>query len=361
MKTTRFLSSVLGAVLLIMAFATAADLLGFAYNKAVVLAASATFVITMVALFDKRDDGVVLQAGIFKEVWTGEVIKKMRLAEMYAWTMAITKDYSRFVTSVGDEAQVIHLASFPIQPDVLVDNSTYPIPVQAMTTTDIPISLNKFQTKVTEVTDDALFANTTNPIQLHTQAHTDAILDNKFALGAWNICPAGDSVATPVIVATGASDGTGRKKLLWDDLITLKRRLDAAKVSNRPGSRIIALEVSHETDLASADQTFKDKYFDWATGKPYSALGFTFYPCDVNPYYNFTTLVKQSFGVTPTVAMRQASMFFSTDRVGKANGNTTVYLTPKTAETQKNTMAVRHYHLITRLMNEGVAAIVSPG
>jgi hypothetical protein len=58
--------------------------------------------------------------------------------------------------------------------------------------------------------------------------------------------------------------------------------------------------------------------------------------------------------------MRRATMFFSNRIVGKANGGTIPYLTPKTAETQQNTMAVRHYNLISRLMNEGVGAIVSP-
>ena len=361
MKTIKFFNSLFTALLFICLLGVALTIAGLPAAAVYTTLLSIVLLATIVAAFTKSE-GSVLSATIFKEVWTGEIIKRVGIMESFAWVAAITKDYSRYVSTLNEEAQVIHLASFPIQPDVLIDNTTYPIPTQALTTSDVVISLNKFQTKVTAVTDDVLYANTTNPMALHAEAHTSSIFENKLSLGAWNICPTANSAAMPVMAATGADDGTGRKKLTFADVLSYKRLLDNAvpKIPSTPGSRILVLSQDHENDLASADQTFKERFYDWATGKPYNALGFTFYSSEANPYYNTTTLTKQSFGVTVTGAMRRATMFFSTRITGKATGGTIPYLTPKTAETQQNSMAVRHYHLITRLMNEGVGAIVSP-
>jgi hypothetical protein len=218
MKTIKFLSSLFQALILVLLVSVAAATFGADPVPVFYVGLALTAVLTVVAAFNQNPVNA-LSATIFKEVWTGEIIKRVNILESFSWVNAIVRDYSRFVSVLNEEAQVIHLASFPIQPDVLIDNTTYPIPVQALTTSDVPISLNKLQTKVTAVTDDALYANTTNPMVLHAEAHANAVLETKFALGAWNICPSGNSAAMPVIVATGADDGTGRKKLQWADLV----------------------------------------------------------------------------------------------------------------------------------------------
>ena len=362
MKPLKFLTSLFYALLMITGFTAAAPALNCDPAPVFYTLCGGTILYNVFANKIKDASGWSFHATIFKEVWTGEIIKRVGIIESFAWVNAIKQDYSRFVNVLNEEAQVIHLASFPVQPDVLIDNNTYPIPTQELTTSDIPLSLNKFQTKVTTVTDDALYANTTKPMMLHSEAHANSIMENKFALGAWNICPNGDTAAMPVMLATGDDDGTGRKKLTWDDVANYKRALDRAlpKIPTMPGSRIMVLDQDHENDLGSVNQTFKDKFYDWATGKPYSALNFTFYSSQANPFYDLNSLTKNSFGVSEDNSMRRCTMFFSTHIAAKANGSTIAYLTPKTAEMQQNSMAVRHYHLITRLMNQCVGAIVSP-
>jgi hypothetical protein len=324
-------------------------------------------VLTLVgALFNNainQASGYALGAGtIYRQVWNGELIKKMRLVEMYTWVIAIVKDYSQYVTKVGEEAEVINLASFPAEPDVLIDNNIYPIPTQDLPTDPLTLTLNKFQTKVTPITDDEVYANTTKKMENTTVAHTMAIMRKKFAKGAWNICPTGNTTATPVILATGDDDGTGRKMLTMKDLKTFKRKLDLAEVNDAPGTRILVLSTEHENDLVAADQKFADNFYNYASGKPYNTLNFTFYGYNENPYYHTTTLVKQPLDSVVTAAIRRCSMFFSQDRVGKANGTSKAYLAPSELNPaeQKATYAARSWNMITRLNNEGVGAIVSP-
>jgi hypothetical protein len=305
--------------------------------------------------------GYALGVGtIFRQMWTGETIKKMGLLEMYTWVMAITRDYSQYVNKLNEEVEVINLASFPIEPKVLIDNLVYPIPIVALPTTPLTLALNKFQPEVTPITDDELFANSTNKTKNVVDAQTNAIMKKKYAKGAWNICPTGNTAATPVILATGGDDGTGRKMLTMKDLKTFKRKLDDAKISDVTGSRILVLSLDHQNDLIDADQKFADNFYNFATGKPYNTLNFTFFGYDENPHYNTTTLAKQPLDVVVTASMRRCSMFFSTERVAKATGTTKAYLNGAEGTMQQSTYGARHFNMITRIMDEGVGAIVSP-
>ena len=70
-----------------------------------------------------------------------------------------------------------------VDPDVLINNTTYPIPLQALEDKDIAISLDKFQTKVTPVTDDELYAISVQYDKMSRvkESHANARSDAKFA------------------------------------------------------------------------------------------------------------------------------------------------------------------------------------
>ena len=62
-------------------------------------------------------------AGVFTEIWTGELVKKLRTGITATWLDGIP-DYS-------DKAEndIIHLIDVGGDPDVLINNTTYPIPI----------------------------------------------------------------------------------------------------------------------------------------------------------------------------------------------------------------------------------------
>ena len=70
----------------------------------------------------------------------------------------------------------------------MVNNTTYPIPLQNLDDADITISLDKFQTKVTPVTDDELYAISYDKISRVKESHSNAINDSKFAKAAHALC-----------------------------------------------------------------------------------------------------------------------------------------------------------------------------
>ncbi|MGY0034443.1 hypothetical protein [Pedobacter sp. NJ-S-72] len=68
----------------------------------------------------------VAQMAIFREIWTGEVIKFVTAALKATFLDGIA-DYSKYVSNVGDEAQAIHINSMNVLPEVLINNTTYPL------------------------------------------------------------------------------------------------------------------------------------------------------------------------------------------------------------------------------------------
>ncbi len=302
--------------------------------------------------------GGVAAATVFKEVWTGEVIKALSTAEKATFLDGITP-YDRYVSAVGDEAQAIHLVYMGVEPEVLINNTTYPIPLQVLDQEDVVIQLDKFQTKVTPVTDDELYALSFEKIATVKDKHASAIAKSKIAKAIHALAPSGDTEKMPVIVTTGADDGTGRRKLVWADLLTFKRKLDKLQVAAE-GRRLVLCN-DHLNDLLESDEKFKDQFYSSATGQLYNRYGFEFHNYINMPYFTVATKTKKSFASVPGVGDRQATVFFSLERAAKAQGWTKMYFSEAKSdpEHQRNLINFRHHFIVMPTREEARGAIIS--
>lgn len=311
-----------------------------------------------ISLIPMQSLGAITMAGVYKEVWTKEVIKRLSSLGEGTFLDGI-KDYSQHVSAVGEEMQAIHNVYFGVQPDVLINNTTYPIAIQELDGEDVVITLDKYQTTATPITDDELFALTYDKIGLTKEAHAEAINEWKIQKAIHALAPAGNVAAMPVLVTTGEDDGTGRKRLVWSDLVRFKAKLD--KLSIPKAGRRLVLCSDHENDLLELDPKFKDQYFEATSGKVYNRLGFDFYSYLGNPYFNPTTLNKLSFGSIPTATDQQATVFFSLARASKAKGWTKMYHSKSENDplTQRNLINFRHHFIVMPTREEARGAIVS--
>lgn len=302
--------------------------------------------------------GGVAMATVFKEVWTGQVISALSTAEKATFLEGIT-NFDRYVNAVGDEAQAIHLVYMGVEPEVLINNTTYPIPIQVLDQEDVIVQLDKFSTKATPVTDDELYAMSFDKIATVKGKHGSAIAKTKIAKAIHSLAPSGDTAAMPVILTTGADDGTGRKKLVWADLLTLKRKLDNLEVAEE-GRRLV-LSTDHLNDLLEADEKFKDQFYSAATGTIYNRYGFELYSYVKMPYYTVATKAKKAFGSIPSAGDRQASVFFSLERAAKATGWTKMYYSEAKSDpqNQRNLVNFRHYFIVMPTREEARGAIIS--
>lgn len=281
-----------------------------------------------------------LRVGVYKEIWTGELIKSLREFLTGSWLDGIP-DQSSIVDN-----DVIHLVDVGVDPDVLINNTTYPIPLQALDDKDVTISLDKFQTKVTPVTDDELYAISYDKMSRVKESHANAINDAKFAKAAHALCAQEHTAKTPVLKTTGEADPeTGRLKLTVNDLIELKRALDNLKVPS--ANRRLVLCPDHVNDLLMTDQKFREQFnINRTTGTVGTLYGFDIYTYGDNPIYTVAGK-KKAVHAEAEAGEFQCSFAFYTPRVFKATGSTKMYYSEASTdpEYQRNKINFRHYFI----------------
>ena len=297
--------------------------------------------------------GGALMEGVFTEVWTGELVKKLN-AGLNATFLNGIPDYSANVDN-----EVIHLVDVGGDPDVLVNNTTYPIPVQDLEDGDIVLGLDKFQTKATRVTDDQLYAISYDKFASVVDRHRDAIVTVKYKKFAHALAPYSHTEKTPVIQTSGETDAaSGRKKLAIKDIIALKRAFDNMEVPE--DFRRLVLCPDHVNDLLELDQSFRDKYYNYTTGKLLNMYGFEIYTFVNAPYFNKNG-VKLAYNATPTSTDHKGSFAFYFPRMFRAQGSTKMYYSEAATNptTQENLVNFRNYDIVLPKKMECIGAIYS--
>ena len=296
-----------------------------------------------------------LRAGVFVEVWTGEMIKAFRTSlESIGWLNKI-RSYDQYA-----ENDVIHFVDIGGDPSVLINNTTYPIDIENLEDADKAISLDKYQTKATRITDDEVYAISYDKMASVIERHKDAILEKKYAKALHALAPAGHTAKTPVVVTTGAASADGIRAIITrEDIIALKKEFDGQKIP--VAGRILVLCPDHVNDLLVADQKFAEQYYNYTSGKISNMYGFELYEYNDCPYYTVSTKAKLAFGAVTGSTATQASVAFYAPRMMKATGGTTAYLSEAkdNPTTQENLLNYRHYFICLPLKNEATGAIVS--
>lgn len=295
----------------------------------------------------------VAAAGLYTEAWTGYMTKAFRTdPEGLGWYTKI-RSFDQYV-----DKDIIHFVNIGGDPTVLVNNTSYPLEIEDLEDGDKAVSLDKYQTKPTRITDDELYSLSYDKKATVIERHKEAIAEKKYSRALHAISPNEDTAATPVILTTGeVSDG--RKIITRKDIIRLKKAFDKNKVPKV--GRILVLCSDHIADLLENDQKFNSQYYDYTSGKINKLYGFEVYEYDDCPYYNATTLKKIAYGSVPADTDTQASIAFSPVRMMKANGSVKTYASEakNNPATQENLISFRTYSICLPLKDEAMGAIVS--
>lgn len=299
----------------------------------------------------------VAMMGVYREVWTKEVVKHVEAGLKDTFLDGVM-DFSSYVSG-DNESQVIHASYFGVEPDVLINNTTYPIPVQELNGADIPISLDKFQTKATPITDDELNALAYPKMALVKTSHGNAILRNSLRKAIHSFGPAGNTAETPVLLTTGALVN-GRRQMIWKDVIALRQAYSDAGIEIE-NFRLVLCDDHINDLLLEENSQFTKSYANFKDGVITNQLGFEMRAYAMTPYYNATTKVKLSFGAVAAGTDSRASVCFPVLKTGKASGKTFVYFSEAKTDplTQRNLINFRNYFIALPLVTRGFAAIVS--
>lgn len=296
-------------------------------------------------------------AGVKKELWTGEILRRFKADDSF---LKEVPDKSSYVTN-----DVIHLNEVDVSPKVLLNNTTYPIPVVDYTDKDIALSLGKLETENTRIRTDQLQAVTYSPILETVKGHSDSLKDFAAQYALHSFCPRVDTVKTPVMRTTGETDpDTGRKKLTRKDIIDFRKRLDNINIPRK--GRILVLSPEHEADLIENDNTLDLKLHDVSSGDLktmyYSFKIYTY--TDVMPLFDSGNMEKIAFGgaVSQGNTALITSVFFHKKRVIKALGSTEMYYSQKNKNPEQRASLIGFEQRFLALPKklEGLGALVSP-
>lgn len=292
-----------------------------------------------------------LRAGLYSEIWTGETIKAFRNSlESLGWLNKIRS----FDSQVADN-NTINFVDLGGDPTVLVNNTSYPIGVESLTDANKAITLDKYQTKATKVTDDEARGLSYDKIGSVIERHRDVVDETKYARALHALAPDSHATKHPVLTTTGEADGT-RLRLTVADVIKLKASYDAMKVPVQ--GRILVLCPEHVNDLLLQDTTFATRYNNTKDGKIADMYGFEIYEFVDAPKYD-NAGKKKAIGATITESDRNASVSFYAPRMMKATGQTKAYLDEPDTQNQEWRYNVRHYFICLPLKNEAIGALVS--
>jgi hypothetical protein len=308
--------------------------------------------------FPTKFKGLIL-AGVYREIWTGELVESFQ-PEINASFLSEIPDESRWVqSSGGGENQVIHLVDIGADPEVLINNTTYPIGYETLADGDIAFSLDKFQTKATKVTDDELYAITYDKIAVVNKKHKNAILAKKFGKAIHALAPAAHTTATPVLGTSGAVIG-GKKSCCVNDIIDFAAALSDAGVPD-DGQRILVLNTKHVTGILKEVKNFYQDFANIGTGQLKALFyGFKVYVYHNNPVYLAADNTKVSYGAVFNPATHNvASVAFYAPDMFRAEGATKMYYDEPDTQNQASAVNYRHYYLVSPKKARAIGALVT--
>ncbi|GEP52372.1 hypothetical protein FNO01nite_30440 [Flavobacterium noncentrifugens] len=302
----------------------------------------------------------------FPDVWLDRVIENIDNADVAPWLDNITEldaDITVFGEGSANETNVIHVASTDFEVDVLINNNTYPIPVQEYADGTLSFSLDKLQTKVVTVSDDQVIGASYDKIDTVTKKGTKAITSAKYAKALHSIAPASHTANTPVLVATGGPDGlqdsTGRKRLTYEDLVEFARLCRIAGFVE--GEMRLVPNSNHYADLALDRKNFGNLISNHVKGTPAPVVaGFEIYPpYKTAPKYTSAN-VKKAYGAIAAAGDKDGTVAFSPEGIAKKTGLTKQYFQPAATNPhgQTNDLAYRHYFLCVPFRARLVGAIL---
>jgi hypothetical protein len=299
----------------------------------------------------------------FPEVWSARVIQLLTTQNVAPWLDGIA-ELDTEVLEVGSgtasEANLIHLPVETFQPEVLINNTTYPIALQAFDDSNVTIQLDKFQTKVTTLSDDQIMGASYARIDSATRGHVVQINSAKYRKAIHAIAPSADAAKTPVLTLdlSGLTTGSEKADAAYNKIVDLKAKFDAAEFPVE-GRRLV-LSTELENTLLLDRNRFGNLLANLNTGQVAPMIaGFEIYSYVANPYYT-SAGAKKAFGSIPGETDKRASVAFVSTNIAKKTGMTKQYYSPAASdpENQTNKLNYRHYFIACPAKSEQIGAIL---
>lgn len=284
----------------------------------------------------------------FPEIWEGRVRQTLENGAVADFLDGVS-ELDGDVTQMGEE-NIIHIPTSEFNPEVLINNKTYPIAIENYTDDEVIVKLDKYQTKATKVTDDQIIGASYEKIDAVTKAHTNAINARKYKKAIHALAPDDNTAKTPVLQIAGT-------ECTYEDLVALKDKCDELEWPEE-GRRLVLCN-KHWNALLKDRKNFGDQLINYKKGEVAPIIaGFEIKKYIASPHYAGTK--KKAFGEVPASGDKPASVCFVVDNIRKKTGLTKQYFSEAKSDTvnQANLLNYRHYFIAVPMEKKFIAALI---
>ena len=282
-----------------------------------------------------------------KEVWINQIKEKFYPEDSFL--KAVT-DLSEFVDN-----DKIHMPSAGIDPQVLVNNTTYPISIVKREDDDFTAVLDKLETVNTIVRRPDELEYSYDKLESVIRQHRSTLRTAAAKKALHAFAPQKDGLKTPVIETTGELCGT-RKRLTFVDILTLKERFDDAEIPFE--KRCLILHPKHVTDLLLEDMALFKDLTELKDGNPNKFGGFSIYQFPYCPKYELVDGILTKQDLSSEIGSF-ASVAFQGDEVMKADGQLYMYSREDDPEHRGTIVGFDKRFIALPIRGMGIGAIVS--
>lgn len=284
------------------------------------------------------------------------VLKSAYEAELIRGLKSIKDDFLSRIRDRSDLVgyDVIDLTKAGARPNVLIDNSVYPIAAAQRIDEGFKLYLRKLTTEVSIITEDELYALPYDKKGSIVEDHKKSLQESYRALALYSFCAATNSATTPVLSTTGADDGTGRKRLTKADLVSFRTKLNNLGVS----ACDLVLCNEHVEDILLWSEAFEKQYQIISTGLVVQMFGF-FLSQNQGYAPTFNGANKAAFGAAPAVGDVHVSVAYPAENMIKAYGSVKMYAKEPDPRYQQAEVNFNAYFIAVPKNNEGTGVIKS--
>jgi hypothetical protein len=256
----------------------------------------------------------VFTAGLLKEIWISRLMEKFYPTAPW---LARAQDFSGNV-----EYNTINLAEIGADPQVLVNNTTYPVPFADRADVPLALPLDYYDTEGTVVRNAEQQQLAYNKMDTVISQHGKALGAAQSLKAAWNFAPQANGAFTPVLPTLGNAKVAyavgSRLPFSFRNIIAAAQAFDA--INAPTDGRVLVLGTQHKQDLLNEDVNLFKGFADYKTGMIGQLYGFDIYTSTQCPTYNNTTNTKNAYGAAPAGTDAVSSFFFVDTEVMRAQG-----------------------------------------
>jgi hypothetical protein len=284
--------------------------------------------------------GLCLFDGLAAEVWLPDVMQNFYPDNSF---LSAVRDLSSLVLS-----DAINLAEAGADPDVLVDNTVFPIPTAVAGDTPLRMVLKTYDTTSTVVRNAIAVELKYDQRTLYVEKHRKALLKKMGKDAAYAYAPQSNSAFNPVLNIAGTNTS------FLDTLIDLQNQYN--NLDDDGTSRVMVLNPDHAAIIAKEDRLLY-KSFEAEPGKV--LFGFKIYTYTQLPFYIKATGAKAAYGAAFDPATHgKASIAFLGSEVMKSLGTFEMFSKLKDPDQKGDVFNFQARFLASTMRNKYLGAII---